>query len=402
MRAILKFLLSLVLVLVILWFGLWWYAQGRLQNGFQNWADAQAAAGWKISDTGIARGTSPMQALVTISNLTLTPPPDAAGETGTITLPSLALRIDALNPLVFHTDLPNKISIAIGQTVDLAVNSSSIALSQNLDPNALFNKSVYPFSGGDFSAGNVDILASQGSLLVLHIDSITSHADLNLGAGAGTTALSSTTNFNGLALSPLFTKVAQIPFNGQISNFSLGLTLSGPLPADLTSLSAQIRAAAPQNEAAQAKIIIPVIRKWASQGGNGSVSIGLTVGPTTAKADAAVKFDANVQPSGTADLSANHLDELTGAITNAYPQVQDTISQAEAQLSPYLTTTSTGGQTLVMNLVYGPPGITINGQKVADMPPVNWDALENPPAAPAPAPGDGSGADSPTPPSTSQ
>jgi len=398
MRAIIKFLLSLVLVLVLLWLGLWWYAQGRLQNGFQDWADTQAAAGWKIADTGIARGTSPMQAVITISNLTLTPPADAAGETGTITLPSLALRIDALSPLVFHTDLPNKISIDIGQSVDLAINTSSIALSQNLDPNALFNKAVYPFRGGDFSAGNVDILASQGSLLVLHIDSITSHADLNLGAGAGATALATTTNFNGLALSPLFTKVAQIPFNGQISNFSLGLTLSGPLPGDLTSLSAKIRAIDPQDQGAQAKVVIPVIRKWASQGGTGAISIGLTVGPTTAKADASVKFDANVQPSGTADLSANHLDELTGAITNAYPQVQNIVSQVEAQLSPYLTTTSTGGQTLGMNLVYGPPGITINGKKVEDMPKVDWDALENPPAPSPPAPGDGSGAASPMPP----
>ena len=402
MRAIIKFLLSLVLVLVIVWVGLWWYAQGRLQDGFQNWADTQAASGWKITDSGITRGTSPMHAVVTIGNLTLTPPADATGETGTISLPSLALRIDALNPLVFHTDLPNKISVAIGQSVDLAINTSSIAVSENLDSNALFNKAVYPFRGGDFSAGNVDILASQGSLLVLHIDSISSHADLNLAAGAGATAVATNTSFNGLSLSPLLTKVAQIPFNGQVSNFSLGLTLSGPLPADLTALAAQIRAIDPHDQAAQAKVIIPAIRKWASQGGTGSTTIGLTVGPTTAKADAAVKFDANVQPSGTADLSANHLDELTGAITNAYPQVQDTISQAEAQLSPYLTTTSTGGQTLVMNLVYGPPGITINGQKVADMPPVNWDALENPPAAPAPAPGDGSGADSPTPPSTSQ
>jgi len=395
MRAILKFLLSLVLVLALLWVGLWWYAQGRLQNGFQDWADTQAAAGWKIADTGIVRGTSPMHAVVTISNLTLTPPADETGQSGTITLPSLGLRIDALNPLVFHTDLPNKISVAVGESVDIAINSSSIALSQNLDPSAFFNKTVYPFRGGDFSAGNVDILASQGSLLVLHIDSITSHADVNFGAGAGATALAVTTNFNGLALSPLFTKVAQIPFNGQISNFSLGATISGPLPADLSSLAAQIRALGPQDKAAQAKVVIPAIRKWAGQGGHGSITIGLTVGPTTAKADANVKFDANVQPSGTADFSANHLDELTGAITNAYPQVEDTISRAEAQLSPYLTTTSTGGQTLGMNLVYGPPGITINGQKVADMPPVNWDTLENPPPAPAPAPGDGSGADSP-------
>jgi len=384
MRAVIKFLLGLILVLAIAWVGLWWYAEGRLQNGFQSWADSQAAAGWKISYTALARGTSPMRALVTVTNLTLTPPADAAGETGTITLPGLALRIDALNPLVFHTDLPNKISVAVGDNIGLVINTGSIALSENLDPNALFNKTVYPFRGGDFSAGNVDVLASEGSLLVLHIDSITSHADLNLAAGSSDTAMSTTTSFAGIALSPLFTKVAQIPFNGQVSNLSLGIILSGPVPNDLHGIAAQISAATAGDEAAQQKIIIPVVRKWASQGGSGSMSLGLTIGPSTAKADAAVKFDANLQPSGTADLSADHLDEFTAAITSAYPQVQDTISQAEAQLTPYLTTTATGGQTLGMNATYGPPGVTINGTKVADMPPVNWDALENPPpAAPA-------------------
>jgi hypothetical protein len=373
-------------VLAIAWVGLWWYAEGRLQNGFEAWADSQAAAGWKISYTALRRGTSPMQALVTVSNLTLTPPADAAGQTGTITLPGMALRIDALNPLVFHTDLPNKISVAVGDNIGLAINTSSIALSENLDPNALFNKAVYPFRGGDFSAGNVDVLASEGSLLVLHIDSITSHADLNLAAGSADTAMASTTSFSGIALSPLFTKVAQIPFNGQVSNLSLGLILSGPVPDDMHGLVAQINAAtASGGVVGQQKVIIPVIRKWASQGGSGSLNLGLTIGPSTAKANAAVKFDANLQPSGTAGLSADHLDEFTAALTSAYPQVQDSISQAEAQLTPYLTTTTAGGQTLGMNATYGPPGITINGTKVADMPPVNWDELENPPPPAPPA-----------------
>jgi hypothetical protein len=393
MRAVIKFLLGLILVLAIAWVGLWWYAEGRLQNGFESWADTQATAGWKITYTALNRGTSPTQALLTITDLTLTPPADAAGETGTITLPGLALRIDALNPLVFHIDLPNKISVAVGNNVGLAINTSSIAITETLDPNALLNKAAYPFRGGDFAATNMDILASEGSLLVLHIDSISGHEDINPAAGNADTALASTAKFSGIALSPLFTKVAQIPFNGQVSSLSLGIILSGPVPDDLHGLVAQINAAtASGGVAAQQKIVIPVVRKWASQGGSGSMSLGLTIGPSTAKADAAVKFDANLQPAGTADLSADHLDEFTAAITSAYPQVQDTISQAEAQLTPYLTTTAAGGQTLGLNATYGPPGITINGAKVADMPPVNWDALENPPPA---APGDGSGAAAP-------
>jgi hypothetical protein len=264
----------------------------------------------------------------------------------------------------------------------------------------LFNKSAYPFRGGDFAATNMDILASEGSLLVLHIDSITGHEDLSLGAGANDTALSSTTSFTGIALSPLLTKVAQIPFDGKVQNLSMGVKLSGPVPDDIAGLAAQIRAAG--SPAAQYKLVIPVVHKWASQGGSGALNLGLAIGPSTAKADLAVKFDANAQPSGTGDLSADHLDAFTAAITNAYPQMQGAISQAEAQLTPYLTTTATGGQALGMALAYGKPGITINGQKVADMPPVDWATLENPPP-PAPAtPGDGSGADSPTTPPAGQ
>lgn len=388
MRGVIKFILSLIVVAAIAWVGLWWYAQGRLQSGFETWADTQATSGWKISYDSIKRGTSPLQALVTITNLTFTPPPGPSGETGSITLPSFALRIDAASPLVFHSDLPDKISLVFGPNVDAVINSGSINLTENLDPSVLFNNTAYPFRGGDFSASNIDILASQGSLLVLHIDSITSHADLNLAAGSAATAMFTTTSLDGIALSPILTKIASIPFDGKINNISLTATLSGPVPDNIASLAAQVRAT--QNDVtAQEKLLIPVIHKWAAQGGSGNISLGLAIGPSTAKADAAVKFDANLQPNGTADVSASHLDEFTSAILAAYPQFQDDVAQAEALLTPYITTTDQGGQTLGVNVVYGPPAVTVNGTKLADMPKVDWNALENPapplPDAPAPS-----------------
>jgi hypothetical protein len=376
MRGVIKFLLSLVVVLVIAWGGLWWYAQGRLQNGFLAWADTQATSGWKISYDSIKRGTSPLHAVITITNLTLTPPA-TGGQTGSITLPTFALRIDAANPLVFHSDLPNKISLQFGPNVDAVINSGTIALTENLDPAVLFNSAAYPFRGGDFAAGNIDLLASQGSLLVLHIDSITSHADLNLGAGSNATALFTTTEVDGIALSPILTHIASIPFDGNINRITLAATLSGPVPAGLPGLVEQLRAV-PEDIPAQQKLVIPVIHQWASQGGGGNISLGLEIGPSTAKADAALKFDANLQPNGTANLSADHLDQFTATIAAAYPQLQDQIAQVEAQLTPYITTTDQGGQTLGIALTYGTPGVTINGTKVADMPPVDWTTLENP------------------------
>jgi hypothetical protein len=376
MRGVIKFLLSLIVVLALAWLGLWWYAQGRLQKGFEAWADTQATTGWKISYDSIQRGTSPLHAVVNITNLTLTPPA-AGGATGAITLPTFALRIDAANPLVFHSDLPNKISLQFGPDVDAVINTGSIALTENLDPAVLFNSAAYPFRGGDFAASNVDLLASQGSLLVLHIDAITSHADLNLGANSSATAMHTTTEIDGFALSPILTRIASIPFDGKINRLTVAATLSGPVPAGLPALVEQLRTV-PEDTAAQQQLIIPIIHQWASQGGSGSISLGLAIGPSTAKADAAVKFDANLQPNGTADLTADHLDEFTATITAAYPQFQQQTAQAEALLTPYITTTDQGGQTLGINLAYGSPGVTINGTKVADMPPVDWTTLENP------------------------
>jgi hypothetical protein len=394
MRGVIRFLLSLIIGIAILWIGFWWYAEHRLQSGFAAWAEQQAADGWKVSTGSVQRGTSPMRAELNITQLTLTPPPGPDGEVVTIALPSVGLRIDALNPLVFHTDLPNQIAITAGDAIGLVINTGSIALSENLDPGTLFNRHAYPFRGGDFAASNIQILAS--SLLVLHIDSITSHADVDLTAGANAAAISSLTVLNGLALSPLLTRIGSVPFDGKLAQLSLAATFSGPVPDKLAALAGQVDAA-PHDPQAQEALLMPVIQKWAAAGGNGKIALHALIGPSTLAASGNLAFDANLQPTGTADLSADRLGAFTAALTNAYPQLQDDVAQAEAELSPYIGNTPQGGQTLTMHVTYGAGSVTINGQKVAAMPPVDWTALENPPPPPAPAPGDGSGAASPAP-----
>jgi hypothetical protein len=116
------------------------------------------------------------------------------------------------------------------------------------------------------------------------------------------------------------------------------------------------------------------------------MGLTLAVGPSTASTDANIKFDANLQPEGAADLTANHLDAFASAITNAYPQAADSIAQAEAQLTPYITTDPTTGQTLTIHATYGTGSVSVNGTKVAPLPPLDWTTLENPPPAADPAP----------------
>ena len=402
MRGIIKFLLTLILGIALIWLGFWWYAESRLQKGFTDWADNQAAHGWKISYDSVHRGTSILDAALTIDNLSMTAPPGPAGTQPSLALPRVTLRIAALDPLVFHTDLPNKIAVSFGDNIALVFSTGSIALSENLDPNTIFKRSAYPFRGGDFNAGNIDVLASNGSLLVLHIDQISSHADLNLRAGPHQTAILSRASMDGVAISPLLARLASVPFDGKLAHLDFAANLSGPVPANLSDLVNRLNASS-HDLRTQQKLLVPVIHLWASQGGTGSLQADATLGPSTIHADGSVKFDARQQPNGTADLAADHLDQFTQALTNSYPSLQDDIAQEEAELSQYLSNANQSGQTLTLHVTYGPPGIIINGQKRAEMPPLDWNALENPlppPASvppPTPMPGDGSGATSPAP-----
>ncbi|MDE8348479.1 MAG: DUF2125 domain-containing protein [Acidocella sp.] len=382
MRGILKFLLSLLVLLVFAWVGLWWYAQGRIASGFAAWAETQATNGLKISYSSLQTGTSPLQALVTIHNLVITLPPEADGHSGTVTLPTLGLRINAANPTVFYTDFPNKIAVAIDNDIDAVINTGSIVVSETLDPNALFNKTKFPFRSGDLAASNIDILASQGSLLVMHIDSLTDHSDLNLNADAGSPVLVGTTTINGMALSPILTRIGSIPFGGKITHLGIGFSLSGPVPPDLNDALNKLRAMQ-TDPVAEQKLLMPLVHEWAVGGGNGSINLAITIGPSAAAADAALKFDANLQPTGTANLTALQVDAFTSAITNAYPSTQDSMAAAQALLSPYLTTSPTDGQSLALHAIFGNGTVSLNGQKVADMPPVDWNALENPSTPPA-------------------
>jgi hypothetical protein len=389
MRNVLNALLLLVVVLVIAWTGLWWYAQGRMQEGLTAWvAEVSQNASLKASYASVTRGTNPLAATVTLTNLQFTLQPGANTPPVTVTLPSVTERINAGNPLLAHIDLPAQINFSTARG-DASVTFGTIDFAEHLDPRALFDKTVQPFSGSDITATDINLLASGGSLQVLHIDSLDDHGVVNANAGAGQAALTGGFTFKCIALSPLLTRIASVPFGGKITELGFTTTISGPVPANWRDLANQINALPVDDKTGQAKLTFTALHGWAAAGGNAKFGITLQVGPSTLSADTAVAFDANVQPSGTANVTADHLDAFSATITSAYPQVQDNVNQIEAQLSPYLSTTNDGGQVLTVHLVYGSGAVSINGQKVSDMPPMDWNLLENPPA---PASGDGSGA----------
>jgi hypothetical protein len=392
MRILVRTLLALVVVLVAAWVGLWWYAQQRMQTGITAWADRMVSQGnVKVAYDTLTRGTSPLAARVNLTNLLITVQPDPNVAPVSIALPSVALEIDAADPLLLRTDLPNQVNISTSRG-DFAITFGRISQTQKLDLHALLASEIEPFNTGDINASNINVLASSGSLLVLHIDNYTGHGAYDRKAGAGQTAFNFVETLKGISLSPLLTRLASIPFGGRITQVGLTMNASGPVPGNLQALMAQYDAVPVDDKAGREKIVFQALHDWAAQGGKADGQLNLAVGPSTLNAGGDVGFDAKTQPQGKADITADHLDAFSAAITNAYPDAQSVINEAQARLSPYLSSTDTGGQTLTMHVVYGSGAVNINGQKTSDMPPLNWDLLENPPAQ---APGDGSGAATP-------
>lgn len=392
MRSMVRLAVGVVVVLAVVWGGLWWYIEGRLQDALatnamlRNTNDGSSV----VSYDSITKGTNPLTASATLHNLrwSLRAPGDDA--TSVISLAQVTISIDAFNPLVMQFGLPNRIDVSTPKGAG-AATFGSIAISMGLNPHALFNRQIYAVTGQIMAIHDINGLVA-GNFPFVHIEDITGHETVNAGAGANGTALAAEDSIDGIALPPMLVAMAHIPFGGKITHIGFSTTLSGPI--DWSGLMNQLHTPQLSQDDRQ-KIIIQAAHAWAAQGGSGKIGLSLAVGPSTLNANGSVLFDNNAQPSGTADAAADHLDALTAAITNAYPQVQQSVVNIEAQLSPYLTTTDAGGQMLNVHVVYGKPGVLVNGTKKADMPPLDWAKLENPPAPPAPvvqAPGDGSGA----------
>ena len=390
MRVIIKPLLAVVVVVVIAWLGLWWYAQRQMQAGFIDWANGLAAGGnVQVSYDSIEHSGSPLAAMVTVNNLRLVVQPDPAAAPLAIVLPAFALEIDAAAPLLLHFDLPNRINISAARG-DFVLTFGSIAQTERLDLSALLHQEPGPFSSMDTQAQNIDLLASSGSLMVLHADSYRAHSTFNRHGAAGQSVFATSGAVDNIAVSPLLTRLASIPFGGRVAHLGWNLNLNGPIPKGWPALAARYEAVPEDNLDGRLRVVAQAVHDWAAQGGSGNAGIDLTIGPSTLQASGDVSFDAKVQPQGHASLVADHLDAFTAAVVTSYPQVQDTVSAMEARLSPYLSSTPHGGQTLTFKATYGNGAVTVNGQKVGSLPPLDWSQWET--APPPQAPGDGSGA----------
>jgi hypothetical protein len=390
MRALIRLLLGVVIIIVIAWFGLWWYAEGRLESGINDWAASAAASGQiKVSYDSMVRGSSPLAATVTVHNLRLTIDNPGVPVPIAITLPVVTLDIDAASPTILTINAGTQLSVA-GAKGDAVITYDAASFVEHLNPQALFAKTAYPITSSELKTSNINVLASSGSLQVLHIDDIDAQGYFDPTASANQTAVSVNEVFQGLSLSPLVTRIAGLPFDGRLAEIAFTLNANGPVPAQWANLQAQLKAIPAADTAARQKLLVTALHDWAAGGGTATSTAKIVLGPTTLNAKANVKFDAKVQPIVAGDAVANHLDAFTQAIGNAYPQLEPQIAQFEAVMSPYLSSNGEDGQVLTLHIDAANGNLNVNGKTIAPMPPVDWNSLENPP--PAGAPGSGGGA----------
>lgn len=395
MRSIARWAGAVVLVLVVAWGGLWWYTESRLHDMLATYAKLQSTSdGLSVVEyDGISNGTNPLAASATIHNLRWSLNTAGTDIPVAVGMAQIKVWIDAFNPLVMHIGLPNRIFVTTPQ-VTASINFDSIAASAGLDPRALVNRNIYALTSQTLAIHNLDVVAGAANIPLLHVDDINGHETFNPAAGPGQIALAGQDSFDGVTLAPMLVLLGHVPFGGTITHIGFNVTLSGP--ADWSGLIEKLHGTQISQQARQ-ELLIQAAHHWAAQGGSGKASLILVVGPSTLNANGSVVFDSNAQPSGTADVTADHLDAFTAAITGAYAKLAPNIAQIETELSPYLSATDTGGQVLNVHVVYGKPGIMVNGSRKADMPPIDWNTLENPPSPVAQAPGDGSGAAAPGP-----
>lgn len=388
MRRLIKWLIGIIILVILAWLGFWVYAEMRLKQLVTAEVDQiNASSTQHLAYSKLATSSSPLVAGITLLNPHLEVNVDPTTPPITASAARIGAYINVWNPLTLHIDMPLK--VVLGNPAEVGVLTfASAHITETLTPSVLIGNTQNPVAAGDAQLTGIDLLASNGSLPVAHIDSLTTQETMNAQANKNQTALAASDDIKNFSLSPLFTHMLSLPFNGTISHFSSFVTVSGPLNWEqIAQQSAKL-----QNDDQREQFLLKKTHEWAQAGGHAQGNLTLLVGPTHLLSDFTLGFDAQVQPEGKANITANHIGQFTNALVAAYPNLQGWATEAENLLSPYLSTTMQDGQVLAIHLNYGQTGVFVNGQKAEDMPFFDWNNLLNVTSQPAFAPGDGSGA----------
>ncbi|WP_338665675.1 DUF2125 domain-containing protein [Pararoseomonas sp. SCSIO 73927] len=273
---------ALFLVLLAVAHSLLWHAMaGRLQAGYDAWAGARRASGWRVDHAPPVRGGWPFSATLRLREFRL------AGAAATLpggidwTAPVVTLRV------AMHR--PGELRIAAGGPQRLRLGTTEIPFAADrLTARVPLQANVLP-RGGTFEAGRLRIGTAAGGL---DIGSARLSLDSRTTAIEGEPAISLEGEAANIAL-PTAT-----PLGRTLQDVRIDAALTGPLPGGRN----------PTNRAAT----------WRDAGGTLELrNLQLRLGPATAGATATIALDDTLQPMGAGTLKLTGAEAVLDALAAA-------------------------------------------------------------------------------------
>lgn len=381
MRA-LRIILPLILLIILFWLGLWWYAQSQLVASVHRAEAKLRETGWTITHGPITRGSSPLVAQAIVPNLVIMPP-GAPGTRPTISFPRVTTRINFNAPFTVALDFPHHFAISAPGGSQISVKADVFTFDYRLDPNALLQSAPDPLRAASTRITHLQASVGGSNFPIFTIGAVTSHLANDPHADDQDTALKIDETIKNIAVSPIFVTLAGLPFGGQIKQIRFKLTASGPDFPDLFNPATVAPATTNPNPLAQSTAQLDAfaaqLRPWASHGGHGRFALSLVIGPLHAKLRTAFNFDHALQPAGHGLVHGTGLTAFFTAITAAQPRFAGAIAAATTAVTPFMTKAPDGHQTLHIVLAVQHRVLTLNGKPATTLPPITW-----PPAADAP------------------
>ncbi len=374
MRA-LRVILLFIIVLLLIWIGLWWYAQSQLVVSVHREETTLRQTGWTITHGPITSGHSPLAARVTVPNLVLMPP-GAPGTRPTIDFPQVSSQISATDPFTVALDLPHQFTVSAPGGSQIVIKADAIAVHYHFTPNAILKHTPDAVRGASTRIKNLQASVGGSNFPIFTIGTLSSQLTNHPHADGSDTALNFNETIKNIAISPIFVTLAGLPFGGQIKQLTIKLTASGPDFPNLftaATLPPATTGANPLTQStAQLDAFAARLRPWASHGGHGRLALALRVGPLDAKLNTAFKFDSTLQPQGHGLLNATGLTAFFTAISTAQPRFAGAIAAATTATAPFMTTASNGHHTLHIVLALRHRNLTLNGKPATTLPLINW------------------------------
>lgn len=389
MRRLMKSLTGVVVLIILAWLAIWFYTEMRLKQLVEaHIAQINSLNAGEISFDRLTTNNSPWVASVALINPEITIKPAESSQPLSIRMAKIGAHINLFHPLTLHIDFPLSLTFSQhGETGVLTFANANIK--ETLNPSIWLGKTLNPALNSAAEFTGINLLASGGSLELATIDHLTLHQATPSYASKDQIALKLIANLQGFHLSPLFTHLLGVPFDGEIKNLSSSLTLSGPFNTEQIAKQELSITGSEQRQ----EFIMQQLYQWAKAGGHAQGSIGLQIGPSQMQTNFILAFDKDVQPLGRVTITASQIDQFSTALSTAYPSLKNAINAAENALSSYSSSADQNGQTLNINATYNQSGVYVNGKKTGTQPYLNWNILLSSAALPATAPGDGSGAD---------